>query len=299
MDNARFFARIRLDAQRNLPKPGYETSSQKEHTMVTPQTVSTRDRRTEGPVDGIRHTAMTTSPEPETPFQIERITHHSRDRRTQKTDVQSDLEVYPEFDMNPESVTKVARDSTPAPTHGTANEPDASESTRMSMSTITDGTTETPQHQNNKASFEEDGFRPSRINEEDEQHSIKSPLRERQPVSESNRYVERDGSEPSYERDPRQPEQATETKDVDVSPDAPTSAEPPPTDYHHYTLGRERTETPSHSSGPQPGQRNVKPPRLHIGEVVIRVEEDPKPQRASRRGRTTTLSDSQRLIRSL
>ncbi|GGX39088.1 hypothetical protein GCM10007392_01740 [Saccharospirillum salsuginis] len=125
-----------------------------------------------------------------------------------------------------------------------------------------------------------------------------SPL-EQQQVSEQEQHLESEAEEPSKERDTRQAGRALEADDSVASTDVPKASEPPTNDSHRYTLGREQTETPTQSSGSPAGQREAKPPRLHIGEVVIRVEENPKPQRAKRRGRTSTLSDSQRLIRSL
>lgn len=70
-------------------------------------------------------------------------------------------------------------------------------------------------------------------------------------------------------------------------------------DGHRYTLGREQPDALSASSAARPEQRDPKPPRLHIGEVVIRVEEEHKPQGAKRGGGKPTPSDSQRLLRSL
>ncbi|WP_146009692.1 hypothetical protein [Halomonas urumqiensis] len=95
------------------------------------------------------------------------------------------------------------------------------------------------------------------------------------------------------------PEDSPENIDASAGAEIGAAAEQRTTDNHRYTLGREHSETPTLSSGTRPERRDTTPPRLHIGEVVIRVEEAPKPKGAKRDGSRSTPSDSQRLVRSL
>ena len=287
MNDSGFFARVRSDARRHLPSPGYGPSTHRELAMVAPQTMSSRSPRTEKPADGDSNAARTVSPGPESPSRFEPITRRTSDSRMEQTEAQPNLE------------RDDIRETGTAPPNAIAEERDPSVTTRASMSTVDDDTSQTPQRQQAYTQLDDKGYRPTVGYNEHEPLTTSLHEPQQVPEPERYRYVESATVEQSGARDTRKAGWATETDDSVSSTDVPEATEPRPTDNHRYTIGREQTETPAHSTGSSPDQRDVKPPRLHIGEVVIRIEEDPKPQRTKRRGRTSTPSDSQRLIRSL
>lgn len=296
-----FFARVRSDAHRALPDTGYGRTVTPADSVVAP------DGTHSPPPRARRLSESRSEPNPSSMDAAihgnESSRHRIVENRIRTTERQRENRDTDSMDSQPDSPSGIRSPqaseaaleratetiSSPGQPRSVAESNDAPAASNRRVEHRSEMASET-----RSARFAREGQHPS--DREMDLPPSENPVgHERMPVPEQ---VSR-----SIEDVARPEERRFESREGTPTPEsAPAPAgerEPGQSQDPTPSVGREQSEPPVYSDRPSPAKRDRPPPGLHIGEVVIRVEEEPKPQRGQRRKRPSTPSDSQRLIRSL